>query len=128
MVMVMTRKPHMDAASRARLCLPEPPTPTSSAWPCGDMSTRAMRATCASASSNSTSPMAALLSLYSRSASSTTPRSLSSVGSRSYTRAPPAASGEKCEKSSASGRSPTKKAPRLAAGNFFLAMPAASPR
>ena len=42
--------PAMYAARRARLCLPEPPTPTSSADPRSRASRREMRMRCSSAS------------------------------------------------------------------------------
>mmetsp|Transcript_13360 Transcript_13360/g.32664 ORF Transcript_13360/g.32664 Transcript_13360/m.32664 type:complete len:278 (-) Transcript_13360:588-1421(-) len=61
--------PAMYAASRDSDCLPEPPTPTSSAWPLGLDTMREMRHTCFMASSNSTRSITALVSLYSFSAS-----------------------------------------------------------
>lgn len=67
------------AASRVSDCLPEPPTPTSSAEPRSEASRREMRHRCSSAASNSTSsnfwPREA--SLYARCRASTTDRSAS---------------------------------------------------
>ena len=50
MVIWKVYAPAMCAASRARLCLPEPPTPTSSAEPRSMHSRRDRRTTCSSAS------------------------------------------------------------------------------
>ena len=57
--------------------LPEPPTPTKRACPAGDYTIRVILQTCLIASSKSTRPINALLSLYSLSASLTIISSLS---------------------------------------------------
>jgi hypothetical protein len=44
----------MKAASRVSDCLPDPPTPTSRAWPAVDETMRTIRHTCLMASSKST--------------------------------------------------------------------------
>ena len=49
------------AAKRVRLCLPEPPTPSSSALPSGREMTRHTRETCSMASRNITRFMGALV-------------------------------------------------------------------
>jgi len=67
--MVTVAQPQMKPARRESDCLPEPPTPTSSAWPDGLEMMREMRQMCFIASSNSTRSMTALVSLYSSSAS-----------------------------------------------------------
>ena len=61
--------PLMCAASLLSDCLPEPPTPTSSAWPPGLAMMREMRQMCFMASSKSTRFITAEVSLYSFSAS-----------------------------------------------------------
>ena len=63
----------MNAAMRVRLWRPEPPTPTSSAFPSSCRMTREMRQMCSAAYRNSTRSMRVLLCwLYSTSCSSTT--------------------------------------------------------
>jgi len=69
MTIVTAVRPQMCAARRESDCLPEPPTPTSSAWPEGLEMMREMRQMCFIASSNSTRSITALVSLYSDSAS-----------------------------------------------------------
>lgn len=57
-------KEDIKAESRAKDCLPLPPTPTNSALPLGSSSIRLIRHTCAIASSNSTRFMIPASSLY----------------------------------------------------------------
>ena len=56
-----TSWPQMKAASRVRLCLPLPPTPTRSMLPPGCLSTRQMRLTCSTANRNMARFMGRLL-------------------------------------------------------------------
>lgn len=60
-----TSQPAVKAASLVRDCLPEPPTPTSSAWPRSMRIMRCTRVRCSRASSNSTRFIRDLFSLYS---------------------------------------------------------------
>mmetsp|Transcript_7547 Transcript_7547/g.21075 ORF Transcript_7547/g.21075 Transcript_7547/m.21075 type:complete len:229 (-) Transcript_7547:393-1079(-) len=61
----VTAFPQMKLANLARDCLPLPPTPTSSAFPCGKPMILAMRTTWSMATSNNTRFMMAFASLYS---------------------------------------------------------------
>lgn len=60
-----TSQPAVKAASLVRDCLPEPPTPTSSAWPRSMRMMRCTRVRCSRASSKSTRFILDLFSLYS---------------------------------------------------------------
>ena len=62
--------PHRCAESFESDCLPEPPTPTSRAWPPGLLMMREILQMCFMASSKSTKSIVALVSLYSSSVSS----------------------------------------------------------
>mmetsp|Transcript_47093 Transcript_47093/g.87783 ORF Transcript_47093/g.87783 Transcript_47093/m.87783 type:complete len:248 (-) Transcript_47093:2544-3287(-) len=70
MTIIVVAMEQVCAASLESDCFPEPPTPTSRAWPPGLEMMREMRQMCLRASSNSTRSITALVSLYSASASS----------------------------------------------------------
>mmetsp|Transcript_14093 Transcript_14093/g.33800 ORF Transcript_14093/g.33800 Transcript_14093/m.33800 type:complete len:251 (+) Transcript_14093:3634-4386(+) len=79
MVIWKMKAPEMYAASRVRLCLPEPPTPTSMALPRGRSMMRVMRVTWSMAWLNSTRSITGLLSLCSASFSTSVLLSFSYV-------------------------------------------------